>query len=181
MSTWDTATWVSILALVVSCLSFMAALWAAWVSHHTLAHARDVHSEDQQIAFERERSELLEVINTSRMLLEKTRIRIGTLKARFDAAPQPVKALLVNYTSLFSEYLPRIEAGCRQCHALWDEVAAWDDEKGIHALVHHQAKFRKLVGDDQVAHDNGIFLVEIFEEKMAKALSYVSHATRSPV
>ena len=178
MSTWDAAAWISILALVVSCLSFIAALWAAWVSHRTLEHARDVHSGDQQIAFERERSELLEVINTSRMLLEKTRIRIGTLKARFDVTPQPAKALLVNYTSLFSEYLPRIEAGCRQCNALWDEVAAWDDEKGIHALVHHQAKFRKLVGDDQLAHDTGIFLVEVFEEKLAKAMSYVSHASR---
>ena len=178
MNSWDTTTWVSILALVVSCLSFLAALWAACVSHRTLAHAREVHSENQSIVFERERSELLEVINTSRMLLENTRIRIGTLKARFDAAPQPVKALLANYTSLFSDYLPRIEAGSRQCHALWDEVAGWDDEKGIHALVHHQAKFRKLVGDDQIAHDSGIFMVEVFEEKMAKATSYVTHATR---
>jgi len=112
------------------------------------------------------------------MLLENTRIRIGTLKARFDAAPQQAKALLVNYTSLFTDYLPRIEAGCRQCNALWDEVAAWDDEKGVHALVRQQAKFRKLVGDDQIAHDTGVFLVDVFEEKMAKAMSHVSHAGR---
>jgi hypothetical protein len=178
MNNWDTPTWISVLALVVSGFSFAAAAWAAWVSHRTLAHAQAVHRDDQRIGFERERSELLEVINTSRMLLEKTRLRVGTVKARFDAAPQPARVLLINYTELFTEYLPRLEAGLRQCNALWDEVAAWDDEKGIYGLVHHQPKFRKLVYDDQLAHDNGIFLVDVFEEKMAKAIAHVSNATR---
>lgn len=178
MSSWDTPTWISVLALVVSGLSFLAAVWAAWVSHRTLAHAREVREDELRITFERERTELLEVINTSRTLLEQTRVRIGTLKARFDAAPQPVQALLKNYTNLFTEYLPRVEAGVRQCNALWNEVADWDQEKGIYALVHHQARFRKLVSDDQMAHDTGVFLVNVFEEKMAKAADYASHATR---
>lgn len=157
------------MALAVSALSFFASVWAAWVSHRTLAHERDMREDERRITFERERSELLEVINTSRMLLEQTRLRIGTLKARFDAAPQSVRALLGNYTGLFTEFLPRVEGGVRQCNALWDEVAAWDQDNGSFSLVHHQARFRKLVNDDQLAHDNGVFLVEVFEEKMAKA------------
>jgi hypothetical protein len=178
MSSLDTPTWISVLALLVSGLSFLAAAWAAWVSHRTLAHARDVREDELRITFERERSELLEVINTSRVLLEQTTVRIGTLKARFDAAPQPAQALLRSYTNVFTEFLPRVEAGVRQCSALWDEVANWDWDKGIYALVHHQAKFRKLLSDDQMAHDTGIFLVDVFEEKMAKAVAYASHASR---
>ena len=178
MKAWDTSTWVAVLALVVSGFSLLAAAWAAWVSHRTLEHARAVHAEERRISFERERSQLLEVVNTSRLLLERTRIKIGTLKARFDAAPQPVRAILANYTDLFTEYLPRIEAGVRQCNALWSEIAEWNQDTGIHALVHHQAKFRALVNDDQIAHDQGLFLVGVFEEKMAQAAVYVSGATR---
>lgn len=178
MNNWDTSTWVAVLALVVSILSFLAAAWATWVSHRTLQHARSVHAEDRRIAFERERSQLLEVINASRLLLERTRIKIGTLKAQFEAAPQPVQVLLANYTGLFTEYLPRVEAGARQCGLLWSEVAEWTQDTGIHALMQHQAKFRALVNDDQIAHDQGLFLVGVFEEKMAQARSYVSGATR---
>jgi hypothetical protein len=178
MTSWDTPTWISVLALAISALSFIAAAWAAWVSHRTLAHERDVRKDERRITFERERSELLEVINTSRMLLEQTRLRIGTLKSRFDAAPEPVRALLGNYTGLFTEFLPRVEVGVRQCNALWDEVAAWDQDSGIYALVHHQARYRKLVNDDQLAHDSGVFLLAALEEKMAKATAHVSHAAR---
>ncbi|ENO76084.1 hypothetical protein B447_18578 [Thauera sp. 27] len=166
------------MALAVSALSFIAAAWAAWVSHRMLAQERDVRKDERRITFERERSELLEVINTSRMLLEQTRLRIGALKSRFDAAPQPVRTLLGNYAGLFTEFLPRVEVGVRQCNALWDEVAAWDQDKGIYALVHHQARYRKLVNDDQLAHDSGVLLLAACEEKMAKATAHVSHAAR---
>ena len=178
MNTWDTSTWIAILALVVSGLSFLAAMWAAWISHRTLKHAQTVHQEERRLSFERERSQLLEVVNTSRLLLERTRIKIGTLKARFDAAPQPVHGLLRNYTSLFTEYLPSVEAGVRQCGLLWSEIAEWDEDTGIHSLVRHQAKYRALVNDDQIAHDQGLFLVGVFEEKMAQALEQISNAQR---
>lgn len=169
MSTWDTSTWIAILALAVSGLSFLAALWAAWVSHRTLKHAERVHTEERWIRFERERSELLQVINSSRLLLDRTRINIGALKARFDACPQSVKDTLANYTNLFTEYLPRVEAGVRQCNVLWDEIAEWDEVQGIEAIVRHQARYRALVNDDQIAHDQGVFLVDAFERKMEEA------------
>lgn len=178
MASWDTSTWVSVLALTVSGLSLFAAVWAAWVSHRTLKHAQDVHAADRRIAFERERAQLLEVINQSRSILDKTRIHIGALKANFDAAPQPAQALMHRYTSLFTEYLPRIEAGIRQANALWDEVAEWDQQNGIEALVWHQAKFRALLRGDQVAHDQAVVLVETFEKKFAMALDYIKGATR---
>jgi hypothetical protein len=178
MEKWDTSTWVSILALVVSGFSFLAAVWAAWVSHRTLGHAQTVHQEERRLSFERERSQLLEVVNTSKLLLERTRIKIGTVKARFDAAPQPVQVILKNHTELFTEYLPRVEAGGRQCDSLWREIAEWDPDTGIQALVRHQAKFRALVNEDQIAHDQGLFLVGVFEEKMAQAMEYVSNARR---
>ena len=174
MQAWGTAEWVSVLALVASALSFLAALFAAVVSHRSLSHARRVHEEDRRIAFERERSQLLEVINTGRALLDKTRIKIGVLKANFDASPEAVKAQLTGYTNLFTEYYPRIEAGVRQGSMLWDEVAGWNQDHGVEALVKHQAKFRALLHEDQVAHDAGIYAVTIFESKLAEATKRLS-------
>jgi hypothetical protein len=156
----------------------MAAAWAAWISHQTFEHARQVHREERRVGFERERSQLLEAISASKLLLDKTRIEIGALKARFDAAPQQVHVLLQGYTDLFTDYLPRIEAGVRQCTALWSEVANWNEDTGIHALVRHQAQFRALATNDQIAHDQGLFLAGAFEEKMTRAMEYVSSATR---
>lgn len=179
MQHWDMPTWISVLALVVSGLSLSAAVWAAWVSHRTLTHAKRVHDEDRRLLFERERAALLEVINTSRGILDRTRIRIGTMKANFDAAPTPVKNLLSNYTGLFTEYYPRVEAGVRQASALWDEVASWSEQTGVQAIVQHQAKYRALLHEDQVAHDQSIFLVETFERKFAEATERVASVPRA--
>jgi hypothetical protein len=175
---WDTATWVSVSALAVSGLSFFAAAWAAWVTHRTLSHAKRVHEEDRRVSFERERSALLEVINASRSLLDKTRIRIGTLKANFDAAPEPVRKLMQGYTNLFTDYYPRVEGGVRQAGMLWDEVANWSEDTGIHGLVRHQAKFRALLHEDQVAHDQSVFLVGVFEHELAKAVKRIAESGR---
>lgn len=178
MPSWDTTTWIAVDALIVSVLSFFAAAWATWVSHRTLVHTRRVHEEEQRITFERERSQLLEIINLSRSTLDKARIEIGALKADFDATPQPVQVLLKNYTQLFTEYLPRIESGVRQAAALWDEVAAWNPETEIYALVQHQARFHALLHEDQVAYEQGLHLVGRFREKLEMAREYASQAIK---
>lgn len=178
MDTSDSSTWLSIIAIVVSALSFFAAAWAAWVSKMTLDHAKAVHQDDRRIAFERERSNLLEIINTSRSLLDKTRIRIGTLKANFEASPEYLRVHMQPYTSLFTDYYPRIEQSVRQAGMLWDEVAEWDLDTGVHGLVRHKAKFCALLHEDQVAHDQGLFLVGIFEQEFERAYKAGVAATK---
>ncbi|WP_349812101.1 hypothetical protein ABQ179_011835 [Xanthomonas dyei] len=178
MQNFDTSTWISILALVVSLLSLAAAIWASYVGQQSLSHARKTYDEQLSISFVRERSQLLQLITQNQAVLEKTRLRIGALKAKFDASPQPAQVLLHNYTDLFTEYLPRIEGSIRQCSALWHEVAEWDERKGIHALVHHQARYRALMEDDQIAHDQGLIMVGIVEQKLSDAMAYFSGATR---
>lgn len=178
MDNWDTSTWVAVIALVVSVLSLVAAIWASYVGHQSLAHARATYDEQLSISFARERAQLLQLISQNQAVLQKTRITVGALKEKFEAAPQPAQALLHNFTGLFTEYLPRLEGSIRQCTALWHEVSEWDQRRGIHALVHHQARYRALMEDDLIAHDQGLIMVGIVEEKLAKALEHVSGATR---
>lgn len=174
----NTTTWISILALVVSVLSFAAAVWSSYVGHQSLSHARKIYDEQLSISFARERAQLLQLITQNQAVLEKTRLRVGALKVRFDAAPQSAQVLLHRHTDLFTDYLPRIEGSIRQCSSLWHEVSEWDERKGIHALVHHQARYRALMEDDQIAHDQGLVMVGIVEEKLSQATAYVSGATR---
>jgi hypothetical protein len=165
---------IALIALVISICGFLVSIWSAVISHKALNHNRNSYEEQQKIAFERERSQLLEIFNDSRKLLDQTRIEIGALKAQFDAEPETVKALLVNYTNLFSEYLPTIERGLLQNSLLWDEVAGWKESTGIQALVHHQAKFKALVHNDQVAHDQGLYCVNVFKAKLKLAKEKVA-------
>lgn len=157
------------IALGISVLSFGTSVWSAWISHRSYNHAKSVHDTEQELAFEKERSELLEVINTSRSILDKTRIEIGTLKAQFDAEPARVQALLVNYTDLFTEFLPRVEAGVSQATAIWNEVAEWSFKTGINAMVAHQSRFRALIHEDQTAHESALYCIGVFKEKLDRA------------
>jgi hypothetical protein len=172
-------TLIAWLALGISALGFVTSIWSAWVSHRSYSHSRLAHEEEKRLAFEKERSELLEIINSSRKILDKTRIEIGTLKAQFEAEPQEIQALMVNYTNLFTEYLPKVEGGVRQATALWDEVAEWSPETSIYAMVMHQARFRALIHDDQTAHESALYCIGVFKEKLELAKKVVNE--RQPV
>lgn len=178
MEGWETSTWIAIIALMVSVFGFVTSVWSAWVSHRGLAHTRDAYEQDRRESFERQRAVLLEVINTSRGTLDRTRVDIGTLKAIFDAEPEPVRALLSNYQSLFTEYLPRVQGGVNQAGALWDEVAEWDPRTGMSALIHHEARYRALLHDDQMVRDHALYMINVFKEKLQLARDHVSKAVR---
>lgn len=167
-------TLIAWLALGISVLGFGTSIWSVWVSHRSYGHSRLVHEEEKRLSFEKERSELLEIINTSKNILDKTRIDIGTLKAKFEDEPPEVKSMMNNYTNLFTEFLPQIEGGVRQATSLWDEVAEWSPETGIYALVMHQARFRALIHNDQTAHESALYCIGVFKEKLGIAKMVVS-------
>lgn len=178
MPPWDTSIWIAVIALGISALGFATSVWSVWVSHRALAHTCEVHEQERRESFERQRTALLEVINTSRSTLDRTRVDIGTLKAIFDAEPEPVRALLSNFSSLFTEYLPKVEGGVRQAGALWAEVAEWDPRTGTSALIHHEARFRALLHDDQMVRDHALYMINVFKEKLELARSHVGKSVR---
>lgn len=178
MQDWNVSTWIALLALVVSLLSFVAAAWASYIGHQSLAHARKTYDEQLSLSFERERSQLLQLISQNQSVFEKNRLRVSTLQARINASPQPVRELLHREVDLLTGYLPQLDGAIRQCSSLWHEAAEWNQTKGIHALVHHQARYRALMEEDQVVHQQGLVMVDATEDKLAKAHVYVSGATR---
>ena len=156
-------------ALIISIVSLLTAAWSGWISHKALRHSEKTTEEDKRLQFVKEKAELLEIINTSRKILDRTRIEISTLKAEFDAEPDQIKQIMANYTNLFTEFLPAVTGGARQASTLWGEVFEWPEKNGMVALVHHQAKFRALLHEDQVANDSAVYCINVFKEKLLVA------------
>ena len=169
----DLATTISLGALLVSIGSLSVTLWATRLSNRSLNHAIEIQEKGEEKEFERLRAELLMQIAEDRRLLDKTRIEIGTLKADFDVEPQPIKVIMRNYTNLFTDYLPRVEASIQQLDMLWKEVSGWSKEKSHRELMDAKAVLYRSLKDDEVVYDSGIYMVNVFKAKLEVARQHV--------
>jgi hypothetical protein len=61
---------------------------------------------------------------------------------------------------------------------LWEEVAEWDESTGTSALMHHEAKFRALLHEDQMVYEHALYMINVFNEKLEQARSYVSEKNK---
>jgi hypothetical protein len=86
---------VSILGLVISKLSY--------------DRSGRVHAQQQAHLALQSQGALLALMSDCGATLNATRVDICALKAVYDAEPGAVKALLVNFIGLFTEYLPKVE------------------------------------------------------------------------
>jgi hypothetical protein len=165
----DLPTMVSIVALGLSIGSLIVTIWATRISRRSLEHAIGVQERTEEKEFERLRTELLNQISDSRAILDKTRIEIGTLQANFQAEPQPIQVRMANYTSLFTEYLPKVSMSIQQLDALWADVLGWSKEKGHRELMEARAVLYRSIKDDETVQDSGIYMVNVFKAKLELA------------
>jgi hypothetical protein len=172
----ELATTISLGALLVSIGSLSVTLWATRLSNRSLNHAIKIQEKGEEKEFERLRVELLMQIADDRRLLDKTRIEIGTLKADFDAEPQPIQVMMRNYTNLFTVYLPKIEASIKQIDMLWKDVSDWSKEKNHRELMDAKAVLYKSLKDDEVVYDAGIYMVNEFKAQLEVARQRVSQS-----
>lgn len=171
----DTATTVSLGAVFVSIASLSVTLWATRLSNKSLNHAIEIQKKNEEKEFERLRTELLMQIADSRRLMDKTRIEIGTLKADFDAEPQPIKMIMKNYTNLFTDYFPRVEASVNQLDILWKDVSGWSKKKSYRELMDAKAVLYRSLKDDEVVYDVAIYLINVFKAQLEVARQKIAH------
>lgn len=174
----DLTTGIAFIALIVSFGSLGVTVWATKLSKRSLEHAIDVQERTEEKELDRLRTDLLMQIADSRRLLDKTRIEIGTLKASFEGEQQPVQAIMRNYTQLFTEYLPKVEAAIAQLDVQWKDVSGWSKERGHRELLDSKALLYRCLKDDEVVYDSGMYMVNVFKGKLEMAKQYVTGATR---
>lgn len=178
MQAWTASTWLSILALVVSVLSFLAAAWSAWISHRSLDHARHSYKEQMEISFERERSQMLTFFQQSRASFESALARLDALKAKTESSPKAARMLMHRDLEELSRLQTSMEQAARQAYALWNEVADWSPKDGTRTLAHHQSQYQALIDDDKIALDLTLIFAGSFEEKLRQAVNYMSGTPR---
>ena len=176
----DISIALSLIALAVSAGGLAVSLWATRISKRSLEHSQGVQKEAERREFDAVRADLLNQIADGRAVLDRTRIEIGTLRANFLAEPATVQALMVNFTGLFSEFLPKVELGIRQADELWAQVAQWDSTKSHKELMDAIAVLYRSLQDDKAAQESGMYLVNRFTVHLESARQRALEATMRP-
>lgn len=161
----DISIVIAVAALIVSVGSFGVTIWATRLSEKSLNHAIDIQAIGEEKEFQGLRTGLLMQIADSRRLLDKTRIEIGALKADFDIEKQSVKVIMAGYTSLFTDYLPKVESAIAQLDHLWKDVSSWTTEKSYSELMAAKAVLYRSLKDDELVYDSGIDLTNAFKAR----------------
>lgn len=175
----DLPTFLSLLAVIISIAGFGVSVWATRISKRSHDHGTQVHQGNERREFDRVRSDLLAQISESRAVLDRARIEVGTLEAEFRGEPEPVQRLMASYTHLFSDYLPRIEVGIRQCDDLWRDVSTWDSTKSHAELMAARAVLHRSFQDEKIAHETAVYLVSRFTAKLEVARQIAAAASRA--
>jgi hypothetical protein len=115
-------------------------------------------------------------IADDRRVLDKTRIEIGTLKVDFYAEAQLIQVIMRDYTNLFTNYLPRVEASINQLDILWKEVSGWSKDKSYRELMDAKAVLYRSLKDDEVVYDSGIYKINEFKAQLEVARQRVSQS-----
>jgi hypothetical protein len=158
----DASDAIALLALGIS-------VWAAVTSHRAHNHALRVHELETDLAFRREKSELLSYLEQSRNLFASARREIELARYVLDQEPLQVQAAMGSYQSLFTEFLPNIVGAERQVNSLWSEIYEWRDQSGRSAFAHHVPRYRALVENDRVAHEMALKCTAEFNETLGRA------------
>jgi hypothetical protein len=158
----DASVAIALVAMVVS-------FWAAWTSHKAHTHAVKVHELENELAFSRDKSELLSYFEQSRNLFSSAQREIERARHVLEQEPAQIQAALTSYQNLFTEFLPRLVNSERQVNSLWEEVYEWRDKSGRSAFAHHTPRHRALVENDRVAYEMAMKCVEELNAQLIRA------------
>lgn len=154
---------------VIAALALIVSLASAYISYKAYTHSVKSHELETTLAFERDKSELLMFVETSRSLFSSARREIEQLHFVLSHEPPQIQVALKSYDNLFTEFLPRLIGSERQASLLWQEIYEWRDKSGRSAFAHHTPRYRSLIDNDRLAHDSAIFCVTEVRAQLARA------------
>ena len=158
----DASDLIAVIALAVSFAS-------AYVSYKAFNHSVKVHDLETTLAFERDKSELLMHVETSRSHFAAAQREIENVRYVFEHEPLAVQQALSSYHDLFTNFLPKLVQAERQASILWNEIYEWRDKSGRSAFAHHTPRFRSLIDNDKVVHDMAVRCVTEVRSQIQRA------------
>ena len=130
----EISDYIAALALIISFSSLC-------VAKRSLDHSKTTQKKSDQIFFDNEKNELLQMLSNNKSLLNKARIEIGALKANFEIEPQSVKNLMNQYANIFTEFLPKIEKAICNLEELHGKIHKWKDDISHKDIIRCKAEF----------------------------------------
>lgn len=149
-----------------------------WITRKALQHAKDTQKSSEKNLIEYEKTEILRQISENKSILNKSRIEIGALQENFNIEPQPVKELMKNFTSIFTESMPSIEYAISCLETDHEKFNNWHGNLNYTDIMRAKAAFHEELKQFEISHEQTIKCIAIFEEKLKEAKNYVNGATR---
>lgn len=137
---------IAILALIVSLGSGAISFWA-------FKHSVRVHDLDANLAFDRDRSELLVHLEESRALFASSKLELEEVQLALSHVQDQAQSALIDHDKLLAEFQRKLAGAERQASILWGEVFDWQGKQRKGAIAHHAPRYRSLIASDRVVND----------------------------
>lgn len=165
---------MSITAILLSVVSAIIALWAAWTNHKAFSFVKESHERQNRLMHAKSCSELMEEAIVFANSFERELEDIEKLWLKFDSLSTETKNSLNRYSPVFFEYQPQLEGFARQARTLWHEVYEWSEKNLQTGIASRAAHFRRLLADDKQIQDKWRPLLE----ELRLELCMVNSATK---
>jgi len=143
----NTADTIAIYAAGFAGFAALVSVGAWWSSKRALDLARSSAKDAGLIELERIRLDLLNDIADNRALLERARIEIGAIRAKYELEPPPVKEQLHDYVRLFNETLPQAEKVIKDYEEAWTLWVSQNAPQGYRELMNQRALLHRFGTD----------------------------------
>jgi len=167
----NTSDYIAIAALLIS-------FGSLYINKRALDNANVAQLLADKKLIESEKTEILKQISDNKSVLNKARIEIGALQANFDIEPQPVKALMKNFTSLFTENLPTIEHAISNLESDHNKILNWRGDMSYTDIMRFKATCHEDLKQFEISHEQAIECINIFKEKLILAKKRAGNVTK---
>src|SRR5690554_6422341 len=140
---------LSIIAVIISFISVVIAVWSAWTNHQSLKFTKLNREIECRLQHRKACSDLMEEIRVYENEFERELKELEELESKFES-------LLIHSPSDFNQYLPifktyksKLTGFAVQARTLWQEAFEWYEKYCYEGYAAHSAHFRRLLSDDK--------------------------------
>jgi len=167
----DSSDYIALIALIIS-------FGSLYINKKALDNANVAQILANKKLIESEKTEILKQISDNKSVLNKARIEIGALQANFEIEPQPVKTLMHEFTSLFTNNLPTIEYAISNLEADHNKILNWRGDMNYTDIMKFKANCHEELRNFEISHEQAIQCINIFKEKLLIAKKRAGYVTK---
>lgn len=140
---------LSIIAVIISFISVVIALWSAWTNHQSLKFTKFNREKVRRLQHTKACSELLEEIRVYEIEFERELRELQELEPKFERLLTNSPSDFNQYLHIFKTYKPELIKFTLQARTLWQEAFEWYEKYRYEGYAAHSAQFRRLLSADK--------------------------------